>query len=163
MRKLLMTVTAILCFVVFTPAIDLPSLREGLWSIHTQSVDNPGNVKREFTQKLCRNHAYDDSARAKAKNVPGCKTLNENLSGHTYTVEMECTVTGSVIHSSGVTTMTGDDAFHSETHATYTPALRGVSDTTMIIDQKYEGSCPAGTQPGDFIRPDGTILHTGKH
>jgi len=162
MKKLLICAIGMVCLVGFAAAIDLPPMREGLWSIHTQTFDNPGNVKREFTQKICRNHAYDNSVRAKAKNIPGCKVLNENLSGHTYTIEMECNISGSVIHSKGVTTSTGDDAFRSETHTTYAPALHGVSDTTMIMDQKFEGSCPAGTEPGDIIRPDGTVIHSGR-
>jgi hypothetical protein len=162
MNKMVIGVIVILCLVGFAAAIDLPPMREGLWSIHTQTSDNPGNVKHDFTQKICRNHAYDDAARAKAKNMPGCKVLNENLSAHTYTIEMECNIAGSVIHSKGVTTSTGEDAVRSETHTTYAPAMRGVSDTTMIMEQKYEGSCPAGIEPGDIIRPDGTILHTGK-
>ncbi len=162
MKRLLMCATAILSVVGFVAAIDLPASREGLWSMRTQTTDNPGNVKTDFTQKICRNHAYDSAARAKAKNMPGCKVLNENLSGHTYTLEMECKIAGSVIHSKGVTTIVGDAAFHSESHATYAPALNGVSDTTIIIDQKYLGSCPSGIEPGDIIRSDGTILHTGK-
>jgi hypothetical protein len=162
MKKLLIAVAAVVWVAGLAGGIDLPPMKEGLWSIHTQSIDNPGNVKREFSQKICRNHAYDDAARAKAKNMPGCKVLNENLSGQTYTIEMECTISGSVLHSKGVTTRTGEESFRSENHATYTPALHGVSESTMIMEQKYEGSCPAGTEPGDIIRADGTILHTGK-
>ncbi len=162
MKRLLICVVAIVCLVGFAAAIDLPPMREGLWSIRTQTLDKAGNVKSDFTQKICRSHASDDSARAKAKNRPGCKVLNENLSGHTYTIEMECNIGGSVIHTKGVTTSTGADASHSETHTTYAPALNGVSDSTMIMDQKYLGSCPSGTEPGDIIRADGTVLHTGK-
>lgn len=162
MKRLLICVAAILSLIGFASAIDMPPMREGFWSIRTQTIDNPGNVKADFTQKICRNHAYDDSARAKAKNRTGCKVLNENLSGQTYTIEMECNIAGSVIHSKNVTTGTGHDASHSEMHTTYSPALNGVSESTMIMDQMYEGSCPSGIEPGDIIRPDGTILHTGK-
>ncbi|HVR24953.1 MAG TPA: hypothetical protein VMU26_16705 [Candidatus Polarisedimenticolia bacterium] len=52
---------------------------------------------------------------------------------------------------------TGDTSAHSETLATYTPALGGVSETTMIMDQKYVGSCPAGAQSGDLTNADGNI------
>jgi Protein of unknown function (DUF3617) len=162
MKKLPICAVAVVCLVGFAAALDVPPMREGLWSIRTQTIDNPGNVKSDFTQKICRNHAYDQAAQAKARNVPGCKVLNENLSGHAYTIEMECKIAGSVIRSKGVTTRTADGAAHSETHATYAPALNGVSDMTMIMDQKYLGSCPSGIQPGDIIRADGTILHTGK-
>jgi hypothetical protein len=162
MKKLLMCAIAVVCLVGFAAAIDLPAGREGLWSMRMQTTDNHGNVKTDFTQKICRNHSYDVAARAKAKSTPGCKVVNENLSGHTYTMEMECKIAGSVVHSKAVTTFTGDSAVHSETHATYAPALNGVSDTTIIVDQKYLGSCPSGIEPGDIIRADGTILHTGK-
>lgn len=162
MKRLPICAIAIVCLVGFAAALDLPPLREGLWSIHTQTTDNPGNVKTDFTQKICRNHAYDNSAQTKAKSMPGCKVLNENLNAQTYTIEMECKIGGSAIHSKGVTTRTGDAAFRSETHATYAPALNGVSDSIMIMDQKYLGSCPSGIAPGDIIRADGTILHTGK-
>lgn len=162
MKRFLICMVAILSLIGFASAIDMPPMREGFWSIRTQTISNPGNVKTDFTQKICRNHAYDDSVRAKARNRPGCKVLNENLSGHTYTVEMECNIGGSVVHTKGVTTGTEGEASHSETHTTYSPALNGVSDTMMIMDQKYLGSCPSGTEPGDIIRADGTVLHTGK-
>lgn len=162
MKRLLLCLIAVVCLVGFAAAVDLPALREGLWSMRAQTVDNPGNVKSDFTQKICRNHAYDQDAQAKARNIPGCKVLSEKLSPHAYTIEMQCNLAGSAIHSKGVTTFSGDSDFHAETHATYAPALNGVSDTTMIVDQKYLGSCPSGTQPGDIIRSDGTIIHTGK-
>jgi hypothetical protein len=52
-------------------------------------------------------------------------------------------VAGTAVDSKGTVSYTGDTSVHSETHATYNPALGGVSETTMIMDQKYAGSCPA--------------------
>ena len=37
--------------------------------------------------------------------------------------------------------------------------MGGVSETTMIMDQKYVGSCPAGAQPGDITYADGRVTH----
>jgi hypothetical protein len=54
-------------------------------------------------------------------------------------------------------------ASHSETHTTYTPALAGTAESTMIMDQKYVGGCPAGIQPGDRIAANGTVNHLWKH
>jgi hypothetical protein len=95
--------------------------------------------------------------------MKGCKVASENLTGGTYTVETECNVQGSAIKSKGTTTYQGDTAFHLETHAAYTPALMGVGETTVIVDQKYLGACPAGIEPGDRIAEDGTVTHTWKH
>ena len=49
-----------------------------------------------------------------------------------------------VIDTTEKATFKGDTAVHSETHATYSPPLYGVSESTMIMDQEYLGSCPAG-------------------
>ena len=70
---------------------------------------------------------------------------------------------GTVVESKGTTTFQGDTATHSETHATYTPPMGGISGMTMIMDQKYVGSCPAGLQPGDRTNADGSVIHLWKH
>ena len=60
-------------------AANPPEVKEGLWSVHTQSIDNPGNKRSEGTYTLCRDHAYDQSMRAKAKNMKGCNKVSEKL------------------------------------------------------------------------------------
>jgi hypothetical protein len=143
-------------------ATDPPDVKEGLWSIHTQTTDNPGAKKSEGTYTLCRDHAFDLSVRARAKTIKGCTTVSESFQGGKYSVEMHCTIGGSVSESKGTTTFQGDAAVHSESHATYTPALYGISESTTVMDQKYVGSCPAGTHPGDRTNSDGTVIHLGK-
>ena len=34
----------------------------------------------------------------------------------------------------------------------------GKSETVVIIDAKYLGSCPAGMKPGDLMMDDGKII-----
>jgi hypothetical protein len=144
-------------------AADPPVMKEGLWSIHTVSTDQPGDKKTEGTQKLCRSHAYDERVRAMAaqQSAKTCKTISENTAGGTMTTENQCTVGGSVLKTKAVVTFNGDSA-HSETHTSYTPAMYGMSETTMVMDQKYLGPCPAGVQPGDRIGPDGKVNHGSK-
>ena len=163
MRKTRVFVLGFLFLVGLALAIEPPQMKEGLWSVRTQMTDDPGNVKRDFTQKLCRSQAYDQHALDLAKNLKGCKVVSENFTGGTYTAESECNVQGAVIKSKATTTYQGDTAFRSESHATYTPAFHGVSETTVMVDQKYLGACPAGVQPGDRIAADGSITHTWRH
>jgi hypothetical protein len=144
-------------------ADDLPELKEGLWSIHMHTVDNPGNKISDHTSTICRNHAYDAHTRTLAKNVKGCTTVNESFHSGTYSVQTHCVVGATVIDSKGLTTIQGDSSAHSETHSTYTPAMAGTSETTMVMDQKYAGSCPAGLQPGDRTTEDGRVTHLWKH
>jgi hypothetical protein len=159
-KKMLASAAAALVLPIANAA-DAPDVKEGLWSIHTQSIDNPGNKKTEGTITLCRNHAYDLSVRAKAKNVKGC-TVSESSQGGKYSSATHCVVGTTVIDSKGTTTFVGDTATHTESHSTYTPAMYGVAETTMIQDQKYVGSCPAGALPGDRTDANGKVTHLGK-
>jgi len=144
-------------------AVNLPQMKEGLWSIHSQTTTNPGSKKSEATYTLCRDHAYDQSVQALANNVKGCSKLSESFQGGRYYADIHCTVGGTAIESKATATFQGDTSAHSETHGTYTPALAGMSEMTIIMDQKYTGSCPAGAVPGDRTNPDGTVIHLGKH
>src|SRR6202051_1279737 len=144
-------------------AIDPPAMKEGLWSIHNQSVNNPGHKKLDRTSTVCRSHAYDQHVLQEVKAMKGCKTLSESLKGGEYSVHTQCTVAGTVVDSKSTVIFKGDSAAHSESNATYNPALAGISEMTLIQDQKYVGSCPAGVQPGDITQPDGSVVHAWKH
>jgi hypothetical protein len=160
MKKILASAAAALVLPIANAA-NPPEMKEGLWTIHTQSIDNPGNKKSEGTYSLCRSHAYDLAVQARAKNTKGC-TISESFEGGKYSSQSHCVVGSTVIESKGTATFQGDTAAHSETHATYSPAMAGISETTMIMDQKYAGSCPAGAVAGDRITADGKITHLGK-
>ncbi len=164
MKKLLFCVRAtVLLSFASAHAADLPDVKEGLWSNQTQTIDNPGNKRGGGTLTICRSHAYDQYVKNLAAKMPGCQKLSENLRGHTLTTALRCTVANTVIDTKETATFQGDTAIHAETHATYTPPLYGVSDSTMTMDQKYLGSCPADMQPGDMKRADGKIVNGWKH
>jgi len=143
-------------------AVDPPAMKEGLWSIRNQSVNSPGDKKTDNTSTICRSHAFDQHALQDAKSVKGCKTISETLQGNEYSIHSHCVAAGTEIDSKSTVTFKGDTAAHSESHATYNPAMAGITETTLIQDQKYVGSCPAGVQPGDITQPDGTVVHAWK-
>jgi hypothetical protein len=142
-------------------AAEEPAFKEGLWSIHTVTTDNPGNKKSETTRSVCRDHAYDAASRAKRKALMAkiCKTDTLTGSGSKYISESECLQMGSTMHSIGVLTISGDTAAHNEETTTFVPPMNGISETTMIMDQKYVGACPAGMQPGESMDADGNVIH----
>jgi len=164
MTKVLGFAAASLVLVVgMAVAGDPPDVKEGLWSIHRLTIENPGNKKSENTSTICRNHAYDQHVLALSKNVKGCTAINQSSEGSKYSEEMRCVVANTVVVTKGTTTYSGDAAAHAETHATYTPALAGMTEMTMIVDQRYVGSCPPGAQPGDLTTADGRVIHLWKH
>ena len=158
MKKLL--IPAVFAFALPVVAIDnLPQLKEGLWSVTTETISNPAGSKIEGSYSVCRNHDYDDKARARAKVMKGCTVTSETFEGGKYTIVSHCEVPGMVFESKGVTALTSDTTTHTESHTTYKPAMRGIDETTMIMDQKYEGACPADMQPGDRKDKDGKVIH----
>jgi hypothetical protein len=164
MNKLLVCVMAVLAMPIGAAyAIDYPPLKEGLWQTRMQTINNPGDKKSESTIKVCRDHAFDKSAEAMATQQPGCTTIDDSHSGDVYSNEMRCKAAGSVISAKSNFAFKGDSAVHAETHITYTPAMYGMADQTLIQDQAYLGSCPAGMKPGDLLSPDGTIQHSNGH
>jgi hypothetical protein len=152
---------AVLLPITIALASDPPKVKEGLWEIHGQSVENPGEKRTDFTYKLCRNHAYDEASMALLKNVKGCTTVIKDLKGGKFSSASTCTVAGTTIISNGLTAYINDAATHSETHATYTPPFNGKSEETMTQDQQYIGECPTGMKPGETLDPDGVIRHHG--
>jgi hypothetical protein len=164
MKQMLLCVSAtVLLSFGSARAADPPDVKEGLWSSQTQTLDNPGNKRGGGIVTICRSHAYDQYVKDMAAKMPGCKKLSESVRGHIHTRALRCTVGNTVIDTRETTTFQGDSAVHSETHVTYTPPLYGVSESTMIMDQKYLGSCPADLQPGDMKSIDGKIVNTWKH
>jgi hypothetical protein len=158
-----------LAFVVIGLAIliagptDPPPVKEGLWSVHTETTNNPTGKKSEGSYTLCRDHAFDEQMRANEKSMKGCSTVSENLQDGAYTSEIQCKMGATTIDSKGTTTFKGDSAIHSETHTSYSPAMGGVTDSKIIMDSTYTGSCPEGVAPGDRTNPDGSVIHLGKH
>ena len=161
-KRLAAVIAALLLVIGMASAVDKPEMKEGLWSMHKQTIDNPGNKKSESDSTICRNHGYDKHVESHA--VPkGCTTVNESFQSGKYVLETHCTIAGTVIESKGTTTFNSDTAAHSETHATYTPPMQGVSETTMIMDSKFQGACPAGVQPGDLTDSKGNVVHLWQH
>jgi hypothetical protein len=143
-------------------AADPPEVQEGLWEIHSQSVENPGNKKSDFTHKLCRDHDFDKAGLAIAKNMKECTINIASLGGGKFSADSHCTVDGTVILSKSTAYYPNSTVTHSETHTTYTPALNGKTDEVMIQDQRFVGNCPAGMKPGDQMGADGTVQHHGE-
>lgn len=143
-------------------ATDPPAVKEGLWTVHTVMTNNPGGQKIESSYTLCRDHAFDQLVREREKAMKGCSMVGESLQDKKYSSEIRCTSGATVIDSKGTTTFQDDNTIHSETHATYAPAFSGVSESVIVLDEKYSGSCPAGSDPGDRTNADGTVIKMGK-
>ena len=148
-KRRIFAALALLFLVVVASAVDFPERKEGLWERHNQTTVNPGNKKTEIIAKICRDHAYDKSVTVTKPRDPSCTYNLESLGGGRYSSETRCNLGATVVQTKQSFLYQGDSSFHSETHMTYTPAFNGRTDQTVMLDEKYIGSCPAGKKPGD--------------
>lgn len=163
-KRLLYATTAVLLPIGIALASGPPEGKEGLWSLTRQTTDNPGGKKEVWPPvTICLSHAYNQHVLELAKKTPGCTTVSESTEGNKYSSESRCVIGNTVLDTKGTTTLQGDTYTHGEGRTTYTPAMDGKTETIMISDAKYLGSCPAGMQPGDRKNADGTIAHGWKH
>jgi hypothetical protein len=146
-----------LLLVALARAASPPLLKEGLWQVQGEIVENPGDKHRAFAYRVCRNHAYDRSMDERVREVQGCRTSVSDHGHGRFMSSSRCTVDNVVIDSQGTTFYESDTATHAESHSTYSPAYHGRTDETIVQDQRYLGNCPQGMQPGDRLMPDGSL------
>jgi len=145
------------------PPVEFPQMKEGLWSIHEVTTINPGNKTVDVTETLCRSHAYDEYAHSLSKGKTGCTVIKEEGGNGSWTLERDCKVQDSVMHVKSTIKSIDANSAHSETHTTMTPPMMGISESTMIQDQKFVGACPADMAPGDMKMGNGMTMHLWKH
>jgi hypothetical protein len=138
--------------------IKLPPTREGLWETHSTQTQQ-GKTVFDRSVKMCQSKETTQSMQSNGEELRKRNECTSNVtqpSANTYVEENRCAKgpnAGSV--TKVVYTYQGDTASHTEMHMNV-----GQSETVVIIDAKYEGSCPAGMKPGDLMM-DGKIISGG--
>jgi len=153
MNKILLGVIATIGLPLATAragGITIPQIQEGLWQVKVQDTSNPGNKTTLGSYKFCRNHASDQRAQDLINKMKGCSFTLDQVGSGQYVSQGRCTVNGTVIVSKA-TISTSYTSSHTVTDSTFTPAFFGETSDTMIQDQTYLGSCPAGVAPGTRI------------
>jgi hypothetical protein len=136
-----------------------PPTREGLWETHSTQTQQ-GKAMSDRSVKMCQSKELTKSMQASGEELRKkneCTSKVTQPSANTYVEENRCAKglnAGSV--TKVIYTYQGDTSSHTEMHMT----LLGQTETVMIIDAKYVGSCPAGMKPGDLII-DGKMISGG--
>ena len=162
MKKTVVAALTLFFTVGAAHAIDTPNMKEGLWKFHMVTT-SPGSAPSEVNYSLCRDHAFDQRGHDMAMKQTGCVITEGSASASKRTFTGTCKVGATTITSVSTVTYSGDTSFHSETSTTYTPAFYGKTHDTMVQDQTYIGSCPAGMNPGDIMDTNGQIRNRTTH
>jgi hypothetical protein len=138
--------------------IKLPPTKEGLWETHSTQTQQ-GKTVFDKSVKMCQSKETTKSMQSNGEELRKKNECTSSLtqpSTNTYVEESRCAKgpnAGSV--TKVVYTYQGDTASHTEMSINV-----GKSETTMVIDAKYLGDCPAGMKPGDLIM-DGKVISGG--
>ncbi len=158
--------TGLLLQAVSTTAIyadDTPKRKSGLWQMKMTSTHGQGGT---FTMQQCIDQATDelmggqaDSAstmmpkRNRSSSKQNCSTQDLRREGNKFVMDSVCQHGKTTATTHAVATGTFNSSYHMESKTTFDPPLRGVRESTTIVEAEWLGPCKEGQRPGDIIMP----------
>ncbi len=145
----LLAILSVWIGIVEADGLKPPPTKEGLWETHSTQTEQ-GKTVSDRSVRMCQSNETTKSIAAsgeESKKKNECTSKLTQPASNTYVEESQCAkgpTAGSV--TKVVYTYQGDTASHTEVHMHV-----GKSETVMMIDAKYLGSCPAGMKPGDLM------------
>ena len=129
-------------------AVELPTQKPGLWQMTMSSSRMPGG-SRSF--QICEDAAFLAAAKASSaahlkKDCSAGSSLRQD--GEKWVADSECTFSGIHMISHSVTTIHGDESFHTEVSSTTVSPKGGKDVDSSTIDYKWLGACKAGQKVG---------------
>ena len=157
-KPLLVALLSVWIGIAGADGIQPPPMKDGLWETHSTQTKE-GKTVSDTSMQVCQSKELTKSMLSDGEELRKKNECTSNVtqpSANTYVEESRCAKgpnAGSV--TKVVYAYQGDTASHTEMHMNV-----GKSETVMIIDAKYLGSCPTGMKPGDLI-VDGKIISGG--
>jgi hypothetical protein len=147
---LLMVITTAL-LAASAAAQDMPKMKPGLWESVTTSGGPKGAPANITKGSMCINEAVQKDIMAFSQTMGAqCSKNVQRRDGNKFIGEAECTFGSTTVKSQSVTTFTSDASYRTESRATFSPPMGGMSESTTTQEAKFTGPCPAGMKPGDM-------------
>jgi hypothetical protein len=147
--KMLVSLSVLMLGAIATAgAVELPTQKPGLWQMTMKSSRMPGG-SRSF--QICQDAAFLAAAKASADAhlKKDCSaTSSVRKVGETWVSDSQCTFSGIQMVSHSVTTVHGDELFHTEVTSTTVLPKGGKNTDESTIDYKWLGACKAGQKVG---------------
>jgi Protein of unknown function (DUF3617) len=132
-------------------AADFPKRKSGLWEIKISNSTGKGaqalqQCIDEKTDDLTKNNMAPTQKQS-------CSKSEMSKEGDKLVAESICKFDGSAVKTRAVFTGKFDSAYKADIKSTYEPPLRGMRESSAVIDAKWLGSCKPGQKPGDVSIP----------
>ena len=140
-----------ICACASVSASEYPTRKPGMWEMTMHGESFPGGSSRS---SLCVDAATEASnnATTDAYMKSNCSKFDTRKVGDSWIIDSVCTLGGTHAVTHQVTTLTSEDAYHTDGTSTYDPPLQGKSNAVMSIDGKWLGACKPGQTPGVPMR-----------
>lgn len=136
---------------VVAASFDAPKRKSGLWEIKMSS----GQTKGMPAMQQCIDEKTDDlmqkemGERQKAQ----CSKNEVRKEGDKVVAESACKVENSTAKTRAVFTGRFDFAYKADIKTSYEPPLKGMKESSSVIEAKWLGPCKTGQKPGDISIP----------
>lgn len=132
-------------------ASDFPKRKSGLWEI---KISNSTGKGAQALQQ-CIDEKTDNLTRSNMTPAQkqSCSKSEMRKEGDKLVAESICKFDGSAVKTRAVFTGKFDSAYKADIKSTYEPPLRGMRESSAVIDAKWLGSCKPGQKAGDISIP----------
>jgi hypothetical protein len=136
---------------VSAASVDAPRRKSGLWEITASS----SQMKGGHTMQQCIDQKSDDLMKKDMQGMEktSCTKNEMRKEGDRIVSESVCKINGSTATTRAVFSGRFDSAYKADIKSTYEPPMRGMRESSTVIEAKWLGACKPGQKPGDISMP----------
>jgi len=151
MRYVFLFVVLLLATPAEAASFDAPKRKSGLWELKMTS----GQAKGMPAMQQCVDEKTDDLMQKEmsAAQKTQCSKNDMRKEGDKIVVESVCKMENSTATTRAVFTGRFDSAYKADIKSTFEPPLKGMKESSSVIEAKWLGPCKAGQKPGDMSIP----------
>jgi Protein of unknown function (DUF3617) len=151
MQVLTLFVALLVAGPVAAASFDAPKRKSGLWEIKMSGAQSKGMPALQ----QCIDEKTDDlmTKEMGATQKTQCSKSEMRKEGDKIVAESVCKMENSTATTRAVFTGRFDSAYKADVKTTYEPPLRGMKESSSVIEAKWLGPCHAGQKPGDISIP----------
>jgi len=132
-------------------SFDAPKRKSGLWEMKMSG----GQAKGMPAIQQCIDEKTDDLMQKEMgeRQKSQCSKNELRKEGDKVVAESACKVENSTAKTRAVFTGRFDSAYKADIKTVYEPPLKGMKESSSVIEAKWLGPCKAGQRPGDISMP----------
>lgn len=143
MKRALLALLILSGAAIDAAAIEAPQPKPGWWEMRSTADGKTATARMCTTApQVAESKQMNDDY-----NKKNCSKNETRQEGGQWITDRVCKVGGSTMSGHGVIVFDGDNAYHTESTATYNPPFNGRSSKSVTLVAKWLGTCQPGRMP----------------